>query len=70
VTKFAETVSSRPPLAVALGKMAVNTGRETNSWVSSAYEASLFGLLFQVPQISRRESGAFLERRRPEFKGV
>jgi len=66
--KIAMKLAEKPPLAIAAAKYAINFGLNTDIWTGLAYEASLFGILFSTKDVIEGVS-AFLEKRRPNFKG-
>ncbi|QKR01066.1 3-hydroxyacyl-CoA dehydrogenase/enoyl-CoA hydratase family protein [Metallosphaera tengchongensis] len=68
VRKLALAIAEKSPIAVALAKLAYNMGMESSIWTGAAYEASLFGLMFSTKDF-REGLKAFMERRRPEFRG-
>lgn len=65
---LAKNLASKAPVALALAKKAINTGLDYGLERAIAYEAELFG---QVAETEDRREGtaAFLEKRKPEFKG-
>ena len=65
---FALKLAEKPPLALMAAKYAVQVGMETNIWSGMALESSLFGLLFSTEDVIEGVT-AFLEKRRPKFKG-
>lgn len=67
--EMAGRIAQRGPVAVRLTKEAVNEGLEMDLEKALAHEADLFGVLFST-QDSREGLKAFLEKRRPDFKGV
>src|SRR3954451_15612058 len=66
--ELAEVVARRPPLAVRLGKQAVLAAEETTLSAGLDHERRLYELAMATED---RVEGmnAFLEKRRPEFKG-
>jgi enoyl-CoA hydratase/carnithine racemase len=66
--ELAQVVARRPPLAVRLGKQAVQAADETTLAAGLAYERRLYELAMATED---RLEGmtAFLEKRRPEFRG-
>lgn len=65
---MARRIASRGPLAVRFTKEAVNEGLEMDLDKAIQHEADLFGLVFSTAD---REEGisAFLNKKKPEFKG-
>jgi enoyl-CoA hydratase len=61
-------IAARAPVAVRLGKEAVNQALETTLETGLAYERKLFYLLF-ASEDKREGMRAFLEKRRPAFTG-
>jgi enoyl-CoA hydratase len=66
--RLANLVASRPPLAVRLGKEAVNHALETSLSAGLEYERKLFYLLF-ASEDKREGMRAFLEKRAGKFSG-
>ena len=66
--RIALKLAEKPPIALMTAKYAINYGLETNIWSGLAYESSLFGLLFSTEDVIEGVS-AFLEKRKPKFKG-
>jgi enoyl-CoA hydratase/carnithine racemase len=66
--ELAEVVARRPPIAVRLGKQAVQAADETGLAAGIAYERRLYELAMATED---RVEGmaAFIEKRRPEFRG-
>lgn len=66
--KMAGILMERPPLALTLGKFAINTGSQMDIESALDYEASFATILYKTED---REEGikAFSERRKPDFKG-
>jgi enoyl-CoA hydratase/3-hydroxyacyl-CoA dehydrogenase len=65
---LASKLAEKPPIAIMMAKAAVNLGSEAPIYSSLALEASLFSLLFSTEDLIEGVS-AFLQKRRPEFKG-
>ncbi len=61
-------LAEKPPLALLAAKLAVEMGLESNIWAGLALESELFGLLFSTQDVIEGVS-AFLEKRKPKFKG-
>jgi enoyl-CoA hydratase len=66
--KLAATLAARAPLAVRYIIDVVNRGLEMPFAEAQAYEATLFGLIASTEDM-REGTKAFLEKRKPEFKG-
>jgi enoyl-CoA hydratase/carnithine racemase len=66
--ELAQVVARRPPIAVRLGKQAVQAADETALSAGLAYERRLYELAMATDD---RVEGvtAFIEKRRPEFRG-
>ncbi len=65
---LARTLATKPPIALAMAKAAINEGLEVDLDRGCSIEAANFGLLFSTED---RAEGtrAFLEKRQPDFKG-
>jgi len=61
-------LAEKPPLAILAAKYAVNYGLESNIWAGLALEAAEFGLLFSTEDVAEGVT-AFIEKRKPKFKG-
>lgn len=66
--KMAQKISSRGPVAIRLGKEAVNKGMELDQDKANAYEAELFALCFATED-QKEGMLAFVEKRAAQFKG-
>jgi len=68
VEQLAETIASKSPLIIKLVKKAINKGMYTDLAAGLAYEKANFALCFATED---RKEGvtAFLEKRKPQFKG-
>ncbi|MGE0764496.1 MAG: enoyl-CoA hydratase/isomerase family protein [Bdellovibrionales bacterium] len=67
--EFAKTIASRAPLAVAMAKQAINFGFEQAQSEGLEQEADLFAKTFSTEDQSEGIN-AFIEKRKPVFKGV
>lgn len=65
---LARHLASKPPVALAMAKAAINDGVEVDIERGCAIEAANFGLLFSTEDRIEGTS-AFLQKRKPEFKG-
>ncbi|MEZ0319771.1 MAG: enoyl-CoA hydratase-related protein [Pyrobaculum sp.] len=65
---FASKLAEKPPLALAMAKYAINFGIEAPIWASMVTEATQFGILFSTEDVIEGVS-AFLQKRKPQFKG-
>jgi enoyl-CoA hydratase len=66
--KLAQTLASKPPIAVRYIIDAVNNGLQMSFREAQHYEATLFGLVSTTEDM-REGTRAFLDKRKPEFKG-
>lgn len=66
--KFAAEIAERAPIAVQLGKEAVNAALETSLQAGLAYERRLFYLLFATDD-QKEGMDAFINKRKPEWHG-
>ncbi len=67
-SELALKLAEKPPLALVAAKYAIQMGLETNIWTGMQLESSLFGLLFSTEDVVEGVT-AFLEKRKPKFKG-
>lgn len=65
---MAQKIMSRAPYAVQVCKAAVNEGLDIDLDSGVAYEAEVFGLCFATED-QKEGMAAFVEKRKPEFKG-
>jgi len=65
---LAMKLAEKPPLALMAAKLAIDTGLEAGLWPGLTLESNLFGILFSTEDVIEGVS-AFLEKRRPKFKG-
>jgi enoyl-CoA hydratase/3-hydroxyacyl-CoA dehydrogenase len=61
-------LAEKPPLALMAAKIAVDMGLEAGLWSGLAVESQLFGILFSTEDVIEGVT-AFIEKRRPKFKG-
>lgn len=68
VRRVALKIAEKSPLSLLAAKLAIELGYESNIWTGQTLESTLFGLLFTTKDV---EEGvrAFLEKRKPQFKG-
>jgi enoyl-CoA hydratase len=66
--KLAEQIASKAPLAVAAIKQAVNRGMDMPLAEACMFEAALFGEVVATED-AKEGTGAFLEKRKPTWKG-
>jgi len=66
--EVAMKIVEKSPLAVKIAKKALNASLNMPLRESLKYEASLFSLLF-ASEDAKEGMRAFLEKRKPEFKG-
>jgi enoyl-CoA hydratase len=65
---LAQQIAGKAPLAVAAIKQAVNRGHDMALADACMFEAALFGTIVTTED-AREGTGAFLEKRKPEWKG-
>jgi enoyl-CoA hydratase/3-hydroxyacyl-CoA dehydrogenase len=68
VRNLALKLAEKPPLALMAAKIAVDMGLEAGLWSGLAIESQLFGILFSTEDVIEGVT-AFIEKRRPKFKG-
>ncbi|MGM0577321.1 MAG: enoyl-CoA hydratase/isomerase family protein [Myxococcota bacterium] len=65
---IARTIASKGPLAVGAAKRSLNRGYDLSLEVGLEFESMLFGTMFKTEDM-REGTSAFLEKRKPAFKG-
>ena len=65
---LANEIAERPPIAVRLAKDAVNKAFDTSLTEGLEYERKAFYMLFDTED-QKEGMKAFVEKRKPEFKG-
>ncbi|BFI75664.1 3-hydroxyacyl-CoA dehydrogenase/enoyl-CoA hydratase family protein [Sulfurisphaera ohwakuensis] len=68
VRRIALKIAEKSPLSLLAAKLAIELGYEANIFSGEYLESSLFGLLFTTKDVQEGVK-AFLEKRKPEFKG-
>lgn len=68
VNQLAAAIASKSPLIISLVKKVINRGMYTDLAAGLSYERSNFSLCFATED-SKEGITAFLEKRKPEFKG-
>lgn len=68
VKEFASEIMSKPPIAIELAKQLINKSTEIDLRVGLINEAEAFGVLASTEDF-REGVGAFLEKRKPHYKG-
>ncbi|MBB5253709.1 3-hydroxyacyl-CoA dehydrogenase/enoyl-CoA hydratase family protein [Sulfurisphaera ohwakuensis] len=68
VRRIALKMAEKSPLSLLAAKLAIELGYEANIFSGEYLESSLFGLLFTTKDVQEGVR-AFLEKRKPEFKG-
>ena len=68
VQELARTIMSKPPIAIKLTKGLINNSIETDQRTGLIHEAEAFGILTSTEDF-REGVSAFLEKRKPEYKG-
>ncbi len=66
--KLAKEVASQAPVAVRLAKLAINKGLDTSLEVGLEFEKQCFHVLF-ASEDKQEGMKAFIEKRKPEWKG-
>ena len=69
VNQLAETICSKSPIIIKLAKKAINRGMYTDLAAGLSYERTAFALCFATEDHTEGIN-AFLEKRKPEFKGI
>jgi len=68
VEEFARVIMSKPPIAIKLAKELINSSIETDQRTGLVHEAEAFGILSSTEDY-REGVSAFIEKRKPEYKG-
>ncbi len=68
VKQFGEELRNRAPVAVKLAKELINNSIETDLRIGMMHETEAFGILSSTEDV-KEGIAAFLEKRKPEFKG-
>jgi enoyl-CoA hydratase/3-hydroxyacyl-CoA dehydrogenase len=68
VKKLADKIAANGPVAVKLAKAAINRGTEVDLVTGLAYEVETISLCFSTED-KKEGMGAFIEKRKPQFKG-
>jgi len=68
VEELAKLIMSKPPIAIKLAKELINSSIETDQGTGLVHEAEAFGILSSTEDY-REGVSAFLEKRKPEYKG-
>jgi enoyl-CoA hydratase len=68
VEELASAIMSKPPIAIKLAKELINNSIETDQRTGLIHEAEAFGILTSTEDF-REGVSAFLEKRKPEYKG-
>jgi enoyl-CoA hydratase/3-hydroxyacyl-CoA dehydrogenase len=68
VRAFAQALAERAPIAMQLAKQCLNYGTQVPLEIGLAYEAQAFAKTFTTKDIFEGMT-AFLQKRKPEFKG-
>jgi enoyl-CoA hydratase len=67
--EIGRTIASKGPLAVGAAKRALNRGYDLTLEVGMEFEAMLFGSMFKTEDM-REGTAAFVEKRKPAFRGI
>ncbi len=68
VKELASEIMNKPPIAIELSKQLINKSTEIDLRVGLMNEAEAFGVLASTEDF-REGVGAFLEKRKPHYKG-
>ena len=68
VEELASAIMNKPPIAIKLAKELINNSIETDQRTGLIHEAEAFGILTSTDDFKEGVS-AFLEKRKPEYKG-
>jgi enoyl-CoA hydratase len=68
VEELAKVIMSKPPIAIKLAKELINNSIETDQRTGLMHEAEAFGILSSTEDYTEGVS-AFIEKRKPEYKG-
>jgi len=68
VEELAKVIMSKPPIAIRLAKELINSSIETDQGTGLVHEAEAFGILSSTEDY-REGVSAFIEKRKPEYKG-